>query len=238
MLRVLVIAVLLSGIGTTTALAQEGQEGQEAPEELSAMDEEARLVFQAGTVAFEDGRFAEALDRFRTAYELSGRTQLLYNIGVSADRLRRDEEALAAFEQFLAESSADAEGVRDAEARVEILRGRQQSAGGDEGLADESAGDEDSGGRAILGPVLVGVAGLGLLAVPVVGALTAGCTAEDMDGNCIQETQFDAGIAGLFIGLGVAALTVAVIWFLVSGPDDDSDDAAAWFVPGQMAVRF
>jgi len=234
MLRVLVIAVLLSGIGTTTAFAQEGQEGSE---ETSATDEEARLVFQAGTVAFEDGRFAEALDRFRTAYELSGRTQLLYNIGVSADRLRRDEEALAAFEQFLAESSADAEGVRDAEARVEILRGRQQSAGGDEGLADESAGDEDSGGRAILGPVLVGVAGLGLLAVPLVGALTAGCT-QVVDDICIEETQLDPGMAGLFIGLGVAALTVAVIWFLVSGTDDDSDDAVAWFVPGRMAVRF
>ncbi len=232
MLRVLVLALLFVGLGTPTALAQ-------GDEDSSAMDEEARLVFQAGTVAFEDARYAEALDRFRTAYELSGRTQLLYNIGVSADRLRRDEEALAAFEQFIAESPSDADGVRDAEARVEVLRGRQQSAGGgEEGLADEPANDEDSGGRAILGPVLVGVAGLGLLAVPLVGALTAGCTSEDMAGNCIEETQLDAAMAGLFIGLGVAALTVAVIWFLVSGPDDDSESAAAWLVSGRMAVRF
>ncbi len=237
MLRVLALALLFAGLGATTALAQE-DEGS------AAMDEEARLVFQAGTVAFEDARYEEALERFRTAYELSGRTQLLYNIGVSADRLRRDEEALVAFEQFIAESPADADGVRDAEARVEVLRSRQTSAGGaGEGLGDEQddqdeSADEDSGGRAILGPVLVGVAGLGLVAVPVVGALTAGCTMTSGD-VCVEEQQLDAGMAGLFIGLGVAVLTVAVIWFLVSGPDnDDSDDATAWFVPGEMAVRF
>lgn len=46
---------------------------------------------------------------------------LLYNIGVAADRLRRDAVALEAFEQFL-ESVPDHPRRRDVLARVEVLR--------------------------------------------------------------------------------------------------------------------
>src|SRR5690606_8725203 len=52
----------------------------------------------------------------------SSRPGLLYNIGVAADLLRRDREALEALEQFLAVAEEDSPHRPDAEARVEILR--------------------------------------------------------------------------------------------------------------------
>lgn len=85
-------------------------------------DEEAYMLFRAGTVAYENGRYEEALGRFDEAYELSHRPELLYNVGLAHDRLRHDAEALAAFEAFLAQAPADAPRRPEVERRVEVLR--------------------------------------------------------------------------------------------------------------------
>jgi tetratricopeptide (TPR) repeat protein len=87
-----------------------------------ARDEEARNLFQAGRVAFSDGRYDDALSYFEKAYELSGRPELLYNVGTAADRLRRTEEAVAAFEKFLAEVPEDAANRKEVESRVGLLK--------------------------------------------------------------------------------------------------------------------
>jgi tetratricopeptide (TPR) repeat protein len=83
-------------------------------------DEEARSLFEAGRTAFAAGRFESALARFREAYELSGRTALLYNIGTAADRLRRDAEALEAFRAYVA-AEPGAENRGEVEARIAVL---------------------------------------------------------------------------------------------------------------------
>lgn len=108
-------AVLVGSFaGGSTAHAQ-------TPGALEADDAEARTVYQAGVQAYESGRYDRALDYFRRAYELSHRPQLLYNIGQTADRLRRDQEALQAFEQFLAEVG-DSPLRTQVETRVAFLR--------------------------------------------------------------------------------------------------------------------
>jgi tetratricopeptide (TPR) repeat protein len=84
-------------------------------------DAEARALFSAGEVAFTEGRFENALEYFRRSYELSHRADLLYNIGAACDRLRRDAEALAAFEQYLAERP-DSPRRSEVEARLAVLR--------------------------------------------------------------------------------------------------------------------
>lgn len=96
---------------------------QDAPTgaESAAHDEEARALFEAGRVAFSDGRFEDALTHFERSYELSGRAELLYNIGTSQDRLRREPEAVAAFERYL-ELVPDAENRREVEGRLRVLR--------------------------------------------------------------------------------------------------------------------
>jgi tetratricopeptide (TPR) repeat protein len=85
-------------------------------------DKAARGLFEAGGVAFEEGRYEEALEHFKKAYELSpNRHLLLYNIASSMDRLRRDTEALPTFERYL-ELNPTAPNRPAVEARVRVLR--------------------------------------------------------------------------------------------------------------------
>jgi tetratricopeptide (TPR) repeat protein len=87
----------------------------------ASRDAEGRGLFEAGRAAFTDGRYEDALDYFDRAYALTHRSELLYNIGSANDRLRRDAEALASFEQFVRELP-DAPNVREVEARIRVLR--------------------------------------------------------------------------------------------------------------------
>lgn len=83
-------------------------------------DAEARQLFEAGRLAFDDARYEDALLRFRDAHRMSGRPELLYNIGQCLDRLRRDSEAAETFEQYLA-ASPDAPNRHEVQQRLEIL---------------------------------------------------------------------------------------------------------------------
>lgn len=65
--------------------------------------------------------FEVALSCFQRSFELSGRTALLYNIGIAAQRLGRVDQALAAFERFVREAPDDPE-RGDVEAFIEVLR--------------------------------------------------------------------------------------------------------------------
>lgn len=114
-LVVAAVAVVTTGLTAAGARAQEGE-----PEDPRTA--QARALFEAGRVAFEAASYEDALRHFRDAFELSGRTALLYNIGVAADRLRRDREALEAFERYLAEAPADSPQRPDVEVRVRVLR--------------------------------------------------------------------------------------------------------------------
>ena len=106
-----------------TASAQADVDVQVVPniEGGSSQDDEARSLFLAGQTAFEAGRYEAALGHFRAALELSQRPQLLYNIGLAADRLRHDQEALTAFESFL-QQVPESPLRAQVEARAEILR--------------------------------------------------------------------------------------------------------------------
>lgn len=105
LLRLLFLTSLLFG---GTALAQTN-------------DDLARKEFLAGKSAYVEGNYPEALVRFERAYELSGRAELLYNVGQSADRNRQDKKALAAFEKYL-ELVPESESRPTVELRVRSLR--------------------------------------------------------------------------------------------------------------------
>ncbi|MEY4508028.1 MAG: hypothetical protein RLZZ450_150 [Pseudomonadota bacterium] len=104
---------LLATVGTESTWAQ-------AAEPAGSMSE-ARALFMAGRVAFDEGRYEAALKHFSASYEQSQRPALLYNIAQCYDRMRRDEDALAAFERYLA-VEADPEQRASVEARVRALR--------------------------------------------------------------------------------------------------------------------
>lgn len=86
------------------------------------LDEAARITFQRARAAFDAGDYETALSRFRQAYELSPRPQLLYNIAATLDRLRRDVEAVAALRAFL-EASPETPDRVEIEARIRVLDG-------------------------------------------------------------------------------------------------------------------
>lgn len=84
-------------------------------------EQEARRYFLAGRQAYQEGRFETALKYFEKSYELSGRPALLWNIATAADRLRRTDRAIEAFELFLA-AEPDSPLRPQVEARLQVLR--------------------------------------------------------------------------------------------------------------------
>lgn len=119
---------MLRSMGLTAALVVACAIAPTAHAQTSGRDAEARALFQAGQVAFEEGRYENALEYFRRSYELSQRPELLYNIGSAADRLRLDADALRAFEQYL-ELRPDAPNRAELEGRIAVLRRAVAAAG-------------------------------------------------------------------------------------------------------------
>lgn len=175
-----------------------GSLAQEATPSSAAADVEAQALFQAGSAAFAEGRYEEALERFQRAHELSPRPELLYNIAVCADRLRQDARALDAFRRYLA-AAPESDRRREIEVRIRILeaelaeraRGMSESGSSEpqvgapesprpqggpteptsvERSSPSSPSRGDAAGRAL---AIVGgtVAGLGLVTALVVGPL-------------------------------------------------------------------
>lgn len=106
---------------STPASAADGTATQEA------RDAEARSLFLAGQGAYNDGRFEEALGHFTRSHELSGRPQLLANIGHAAENAGRPAEAADAFERYL-EAMPDADNANYLRSKVERLRIQASSA--------------------------------------------------------------------------------------------------------------
>jgi tetratricopeptide (TPR) repeat protein len=115
----------LLSLGATTASAQRRRTPPPAEQPAPATnsrDNEARMLFEAGRVAYTAGRFDDALGYFKRAHEISGRAVLLYNVGSAADKLRQDAVALDAFRRYL-EAVPNAENREEVEARVRVLEG-------------------------------------------------------------------------------------------------------------------
>jgi len=179
----LVLPVLL----VVSASLPQRTHAQDAP---TSHDDEARALFEAGRVAYSDGRFEAALGHFRNSYELSGRPRLLYNIGSAADKLRRDQQALEAFEAYLAQVP-DADNRNEVAARIEVLRAQLRA---HPTTANATTGVATPSEAAAAGtPANTGGAA-------VVGVGDAGDRPRDDDGSILSEwwfwTLIGAAIAG------------------------------------------
>ncbi|MCU0672301.1 MAG: tetratricopeptide repeat protein [Myxococcota bacterium] len=97
-------AVLCASIACSSAALVSNASAQDA-----SYDAEARALFEAGRTAFDAGRYEDALQHFQGAYRRSQRPQLLFNVGVAADRAGRVAEAIAAYEKFLESVPEDAQ---------------------------------------------------------------------------------------------------------------------------------
>ncbi|MCA9607034.1 MAG: tetratricopeptide repeat protein [Myxococcales bacterium] len=238
------VALLLITAGASVAAAQEDvAEETPASEDVPSAsgDEEARALFTAGRVAFEQGHLERALEHFQRAYELSPQPGLLFNIGNTYDRLRRDEEAIEYLERYLAEvpDAANAGFVRS---RIGVLRAQV-----DERRATEQAHDEErerlleaanAPPDATASDVGIGLmigGGVALLATIGTGAWWASATRSVNDCNPLMGctdararlSRQDAAM-GLTVSLLVGGLLAAgggLVLFLVS-PRSNGDAAA------------
>ncbi|UJR83949.1 hypothetical protein [Sandaracinus amylolyticus] len=130
-------------------------------------DEQARTHFESGRLYFERGEYDAALREFEAAYELSHRTQLLYNIYLTLERLGRPGDAADRLEAFVAASpELDDEARANFETRIANLRAR----------AAELAREEEA--RAArereATPVAPPEEGIGTLGMIGIGGLAAG----------------------------------------------------------------
>jgi tetratricopeptide (TPR) repeat protein len=205
-------AVLLAGlVGAVPAWAQQTPD-----------DAAAREYFERGRAAFEQADYEAALVYFRHAYRLSHRGELQYNIGVAADRLQREEEALEAFEHYLEEGD-DPE--REAEVSERIVALRQSIA---ERKATELALEEatiryqtptSDGARiptsAIIGSSALAAVGVASVAAMSVGLAKNGSCSQEVAGRCVTENSATVW-TWVYGGLGVAALAGAATWLGVS----------------------
>jgi tetratricopeptide (TPR) repeat protein len=98
------------------------------PAVARADDQEvARAHFVTGRSYYDQGRYQDALKEFQEAYRLSKRVGFLYNIGVCQEQLGHDDEALTAYQGYIA-SVAD-EGERaEVQGRIDRLKAKRAAA--------------------------------------------------------------------------------------------------------------
>jgi len=227
-------ALLLGGmIFVSTAAAQESPSEPAAEPHVesettrAANDAAAREYFEAGRAAFEQADYEGALVYFRHAYEMSGRAALQYNIGVAADRLQHEQEALDAFEFYLAETEQP---TREAEVRGRIEALKQSLAEKEatareleevsiryEAIAKTERGND--GARvprsAIIGGSVLAAAGVAGVAAMGAGLAKSGTCTNEVAGQCVSENQATTWTY-VYGGLGVAALAGSAVWFGVA----------------------
>lgn len=78
-------------------------------------------LVSAATASYAEGRYGEALSGFERAEAESRRPELLYNVGLAADRLQAEARALLAFEAFVS-ALPDHPKARGLGPRIQTLR--------------------------------------------------------------------------------------------------------------------
>ena len=73
----------------------------------TAFAQSARELFESGRASYRVGDYEVAIEKWSKAYELDPQPLLQYNLGQAYERLGRLEEAIAATESYLADTSPD-----------------------------------------------------------------------------------------------------------------------------------
>ena len=216
-LRAVCSALLLLGLVCAAPAA-----AQRTPDDAAA-----REYFERGRSAFEEADYEGALVYFRHAYRLSHREELQYNIGVAADRLQREEEALEAFEHYL-EESKDAAREAEVQERITALRHSIAEREATERALEEATiryqtptrnGTTNDGARirtsAIIGSSVLAAVGVAGVAAMSVGLARNGSCSREVGGTCVTESSATAW-TWVYGGIGIAALAGSATWLSLS----------------------
>ncbi len=81
----------------------------------------AKKAFGEGKAFYDEGKYAEAVDKFKESYRLSRNPLLLYNIGFSLDQAGQRDKALFYYRKFLSDAPPNAAQRKDVNKRVEVI---------------------------------------------------------------------------------------------------------------------
>ncbi|MCS6798721.1 MAG: tetratricopeptide repeat protein [Myxococcota bacterium] len=206
----------------TSALAALLAAAVAAGQSAQSTDDEARMHFRLGRAYHDSGRFLEAAREFETAYRLSQRPQLLYNIFVAyrdAGETARAADALARYIELV----PDAEDIATLRARLEVMRRQLASSGSASGQPPPSSSTgqgEPGAGATPPSPQRTDAA-----------TTTSAAPASDPSGTAAAPSEPEAGTAGIGIaplvvgGAGLAILaTAAVTGVLALGKQSQLDE--------------
>lgn len=125
--------------GQATTDEKAPEDGQAATDEKAPADgqasgdeqgsERARLKFEEGRRAYQQGDYEQAIEAWKAAYELDPRPRLLYNLSQAHERYGKLQEAVAHLERYLEESPPDDPNRDRAHARLSSLRERLEHTG-------------------------------------------------------------------------------------------------------------
>ncbi len=119
-LAVLAVASFAWLSGVARVVAQDDPTATPA-EQSPAPPPEVRAQFDVAMRAYNNGQFEAALDGFQRVYDATHNPEVLYDAAMTLDRLRRDADALAAYEEYL-RLRPDADDVASVQARIRLLR--------------------------------------------------------------------------------------------------------------------
>jgi tetratricopeptide (TPR) repeat protein len=238
-MHAMTVAAVLGGVSPAAA--------QEGTDVTDNRDAEARGLFDAGRAAYSDGRFDEALTYFSRAHDLSGRAEMLYNIGAAAERAGESGRAIEAFEAYLSEVP-EASNRGEVEARIRTLRERErvevEGTSGGEAAGETVEPPPAGGGPGALPWILVAAGGamtiggavlfvIGNSAIDRVADAPVGAMWSEYEGDHDRgPTQANLGLA--LAGVGVAAAVTGVVLLASSGDDGETHVAVG---PSGVAVR-
>ena len=209
-------------------------------------DAAGREYFERGREAFEAADYESALVYFRHAYRMSRRGELQYNIGVTADRLQREEEALEAFQHYL-EETKDPTRAAEARERIDVLQRTIAERKATELALEEatsryrmSGGDATDGRRlptsTIAGASTLAAVGVAGVAAMSVGVAKNGTCKQQVAGNCVVEHSATPW-TWVYGGLGAAALAGSATWFAISAKRAKADrETRVTLTPGGLMV--
>jgi len=83
----------------------------------------SRSHFDRGRALHDEGRYEEAIEEFKAAYQLNPNPNALYNIGQAYERLLEYAASVEWFERYLKEAPPDAPSRAIVENRLRVLRG-------------------------------------------------------------------------------------------------------------------
>jgi len=219
------LVALVGGIFAAAALAWPGAARAQdaaaseaaAAEAEPASDQQARLHFQVAAQYYQEADYESALREFQSAYRLSQRPQLLYNISLCQAQLGNLEESVSNLERYLAEVP-EVENRALLEQRLTNLRARrdrQRETGTDPGETTDPTPAPPAtpapAGESLNVPAIVGftIAGVGLLSGVAFSLLTMSEDARVSGLACAASRSCTEGQTGT---LGAFGLISDISW--------------------------